>query len=317
MSRLHSRFRLLLVSTLVIALVLTLAACRPRSAGDQLRGEILIDGSSTVYPVASAAAEDFMDIYPRVRVNVGFSGTGAGFERFTRGETDISDASREIRDSEREALDEAGVDFVRFHIAYDGLSVMVNPENDFVDCLTVEELRRIWEPGSQINNWNQVRDGFPDLELKLYGPGTDSGTFDYFTEEIVGESGASRSDYTANEDDNILVQGISGDRGSLGYFGYAYYVQNSDQLKLLGVDNGSGCVLPNPDTIENQEYSPLSRPLFMYVKASSLEEKPELVKFLEFVNSEEGQAVIDEVGYVRLTDEAYQENIEKLQPYKD
>ena len=209
---------------------------------------IEIDGSSTVFPVSEAVAEEFGKINSSVRVNVGVSGTGGGFKRFTAGDTDISDASRPIKDSEATLATENGVQYMELKVGTDGLSVMVNPQNDWAECLTVEELKKIWEPGSTISNWNQVRSDFPDRPLRLYGADTDSGTFDYFTEEIMGESGLSRSDYTASADDNVLVQGISGDRNALGYFGYAYYAENEDKLKLVAVDNGEGCVAPTAET---------------------------------------------------------------------
>ena len=226
----------------------------------KLTGTIEIDGSSTVFPVSEAVAEEFNKIHGDVRVNVGVSGTGGGFKRFTVGETDISDASRPIKDKESAAAKENGVEYIELLVGTDGLSVVVSPQNDFVDCLTVAELKRIWEPGfDHRQNWSQVRSDFPDRPLRLYGADTDSGTFDYFTEEIVGEVQASRADYTASADDNVLVQGISGDRNALGYFGYAYYAENPDKLKLVAVDNGAGCVTPTPATIESGEYgSPVS-----------------------------------------------------------
>ena len=200
-----------------------------------LSGTIEIDGSSTVFPVSEAVAEEFGKLHRDVRVNVGVSGTGGGFKRFTAGETDISDASRPIKDREAAAAKENGVEYIELKVGTDGLSVTVSPENGFVDCLTVAELKRIWEPGSKITRWNQVRPEFPDRPMRLYGADTDSGTFDYFTEEIVGEAQASRADYTASADDNVLVQGISGDRNALGYFGYAYYAENPDKLKVVAV----------------------------------------------------------------------------------
>ena len=241
-----------------------------------LKGTIEIDGSSTVYPISEAVAEDFNKLYPNVRVNVGVSGTGGGFKRFTNGETDITDASRPIKNpKETSKAEKNGIKYVELRLGTDGLSVMVSPSNDFIDCLTTAELRQIWEPGSTINNWNQVRAEFPDQQIRLYGPDTDSGTFDYFTEEIMGEAQLSRPDYTASADDNVLVQGISGDKGSLGYFGYAYYQENEDKLKLVAVDSGSGCVKPSPETIPSGAYSPLSRPLFLYVNTESYK-RPEV-----------------------------------------
>ena len=309
---------------LVLLLPLVLAAgCRsgpPNGSGDGLGGEINIDGSSTVFPITEAVAEEFRREHPEVRVNVGISGTGGGFKRFTAGETDISDASRLIKDSEAEIAAQNDVEYLEFRVALDGLSVVVSTSNDFVSCLTVEELKRIWEPGkvasgeitnNPITNWNQVRDTFPDRSLNLYGPDTDSGTFDYFTEVIVGEVQASRADYTASADDNVLVQGISGDRNGLGYFGYAYYEENRDLLKVVAVDSGSGCVKPTLDTIEGGEYAPLSRPMFIYVRQDSLQ-RPEVMTFAVFY-MEHGAELALEVGYISLPAEEYLENVQKIQ----
>ena len=281
------------------------------TANTGLAGAIEVDGSSTVFPITEAVAEEFRVDNPKVQVNVGVSGTGGGFKRFTEGDTDISDASRPIKDSERTAAAENGIEFIELRVAIDGLSVLVNPDNDFVECLTVEELRTIWQPGSTIDNWSQVRAGFPDQRLRLYGPGTDSGTFDYFTEEIVGEAQASRADYVASEDDNILVVGINGDRDALGYFGYAYYEQNPDKLKLVAIDEGAGCVTPTPATIESGDYAPLSRPLFIYVNKAALA-RPEVKAFVDFylVN---GAELATEVGYVRLSEAEYQANLVAVQ----
>ena len=220
-----------------------------------------------MFPVTEAVAEEFRKDNPNVQVNVGVSGTGGGFKRFTAGETEVTNASRPIKDSERAAAAENGIEFLELWVGIDGLSVMVNPGNDFVDCLTVEELKAIWEPGSTVDNWSQVRPGFPDQGIRLYGPGTDSGTFDYFTEEIVGEAQAARSDFVASEDDNVLVVGIN-DRTALDFFGYAYYAENPDKLKLVAIDAGGGCVTPTPATIESGQYQPLSRPLFIYAPST-------------------------------------------------
>lgn len=272
-----------------------------------MEGTVEIDGSSTVYPISEAVAEEFNKLYPDVRVNVGVSGTGGGFKRFTSGETDISDASRPMKNpKETDKAEENGINYVELRLGTDGLSVMVSPDNDFVQCLTTEELKRIWEPNSSINNWNQVRDGFPDQKLRLYGPDTDSGTFDYFTEEIMGEIQMSRADYTASADDNVLIQGIAGDKGSLGYFGYAYYRESEDKLNLVAVDSGAGCVLPGPETIPSGEYSPLSRPLFIYVNLTSLE-RSEVRTFVDFY-MEHGPALTNEVGYVASDPDVYSEN---------
>ena len=279
----------------------------PTSApAERLSGTIEIDGSSTVFPISQAVAEEFRRGQPDVQVNVGVSGTGGGFQRFARGETDISDASRPIKDSEREAAAANGVEFIEMRVGTDGLSVIVHPDNDFVDCLTVEELNSIWKPGSEIDNWSQVRAGFPDQRLRLYGPDTDSGTFDYFTEEVNGEAQVSRSDYTASADDNVLVQGIAGDRGALGYFGYAYYQENEGVLKAVAIDGGSGCVAPETSTIEDGTYSPLSRPLFIYVNAESLA-RPEVAAFVEYY-MDNGYELTAEVGYVPTSREDYAAN---------
>lgn len=275
---------------------------------DTLSGTVEVDGSSTVFPISEAVAEDFR-LYEqsKVRVNVAISGTGGGFKRFITGETDISNASREIRDKEISTARENGIEFIEMRVGTDGLSVVVNPKNDFVECLTVEELNKIWSSGSDLDNWNQVRPEFPDRPLRLYGPDTDSGTFDYFTEEINGEAQVSRSDYTASADDNVLVQGISGDRNSLGYFGYAYYIENSDKLKAVAVDNGNGCVNPGPVAIADGSYTPLSRPLFIYVNVASLA-NPAVKAFVQYY-MEEGAKLTSEVGYIAADASVYADNL--------
>ncbi len=276
----------------------------------ELTGTIEIDGSSTVFPVTEAVAEEFRKLHPRVQVNVGVSGTGGGFKRFTAGETDISNASRPIRDSESDDAEANGLEYYQLRVGIDGLSVMVNPNNDFVDCLTVGELKAIWEPGSTVDNWSQVRSGFPNQRIRLYGPGTDSGTFDYFTEEIVGEVQAARSDFVASEDDNVLVVGINGDKVALGFFGYAYYAENADKLKLVAIDDGEGCVTPTPETIESGAYKPLSRSLFIYVSAEAYK-RPEVAAFVDFY-IEHAAALVTEVGYVRLSELEYTVNVAAL-----
>ena len=231
--------------TLGLLALVALAACGGgQGTSTGLTGQIEIDGSSTVFPITEAVAEEFHGLHPGVRVNVGVSGTGGGFKRFTVGDTDISNASRPIKASEEGTAADNAVEYLEISVGIDGLAVLVHPGNGFVSCLTVEELSAIWQPGSGMDSWSQVRPGLPDEPMRLYGPGTDSGTFDYFTEEINGESGASRPDFTASEDDNVLVQGIAGDRQALGYFGYAYYAENQDKLKALEIDAGDGCVAP-------------------------------------------------------------------------
>ena len=268
-----------------------------------LSGDIEIDGSSTVFPISQAAAEEFRKEHPKVQIPVGISGTGGGFKRFTVGETDISDASRAIKDSEREQAAENGIEFIELKVAFDGLSVLVNPDNDFVTCMTKEELKKLWEPGSTVKKWNEIRSEWPDKEIRLYGPDTDSGTFDYFTDAINGEEDASRPDYTQSADDNVLVQGIAGDRNSLGYFGYAYYTENQDKLKVVAVDGGSGCITPSASSINDGSYAPLSRPMFIYVNKASLE-RPEVKAFIEFY-LENAPALAAEVGYVALPQADY------------
>ncbi len=250
--------------------------------GGDVSGPINIDGSSTVGPFAQAAAEGFQAQYPDVKITVGTSGTGGGFEKFCAGETDISDASRPIKDDEEVPIcKKAGIDYKEVQVANDGISVVTNPELK-VDCLTVEQLKKLWNEGSKVKNLSEIDPSLPDTELSLFGPGTDSGTFDFFTDEINGEEGVSRKDYQPSEDDNVLVQGVEGEAGGLGYFGFSYYEQNQDKLNLVGVDAGSGCVTPASDTIQSGDYKPLSRPLFMYPAVKSLD-KPQVKAFMDYV----------------------------------
>ena len=281
------------------------------SGAAPLTGTVEVDGSSTVAPVSEAVAEEFKKQFPKTNVLVGVSGSGGGFKRFVIGETDISNASRDIKPSEAEKAKANGIDFAELRIGMDGLSVMVNTKNTFVDCLTTAELKKIWEPGSLINNWNEIRSSFPDQKLRLYGPGTDSGTFEFFTHEINGQSGASRDDYTMSEDDNVVVQGISGDQNSLGYFGYAYYEANKDKLKVIGIDSGEGCIVPSAETIDDASYKPLTRPLYIYVNKSSYTNKKVVKEFVDFYMQEAG-ALTAEVGYVPLKDEEYKANLDKV-----
>lgn len=286
------------------------------SDGDQLSGRVQIDGSSTVFPLTEAVAEEFMKKHPRARVTVGVSGTGGGFSKFVRQETDINNASRPISPSEGKLAEKNGVPYIELPVSYDGLAVIVHPENDWVECLTVDELRAIWEPNSSIERWNDIRSDFPDRPISLYGPGTDSGTYDYFTAAVLGEEGASRSDFTASEDDNVLVQGVGGDRSSLGFFGLAYYENNANKLKLIAVDNenpddGKGCIEPSAETVNNGTYQPLSRPEFIYVNANQADE-PAVRAFVEFYLNNAGE-LAREVGYVPLSDAAYQLGLKRFQ----
>lgn len=275
--------------------------------GGSSQNSVSVDGSSTVFPLTEAVAEEFMKDNPGARVNVGVSGTGGGFSKFLRGETDVNDASRPIAPNEIERAEESGIEFIELPVAYDGLAVVVHPENDWVECLTVEELHEIWRPNSSIERWSEIRDDFPDRPLELYGPGTASGTYDYFTEAIVGESGASRSDFTSSEDDNVLVQGITGTETSLGYFGLAYYENNAEDLKVVGVDpderdGGASCVTPDAQSVQTGEYRPLSRPLFIYVNPANV--TPTVKAFVDFYLENAG-ALAPDVGYVGMPNEAY------------
>ncbi len=275
-----------------------------------LRGNIEIDGSSTVFPITQAVAEEFRKTNGAVQVPVGISGTGGGFKRFVVGEIDIADASRPISTTEKESALKNGIEYIEFKVAFDGLSVMVHPGNKFVTCLTTAELKKITDTGSTVLKWNQVRPEFPNQDLWLYGPGSDSGTFDYFTEVINGKAKQHRVDYTPSEDDNILVRGVSGDDRSIGYFGFAYFEQNKDKLKLVSVDGGKGCVLPSKQTIEDGTYSPLSRPLYIYVNKKSMA-RPEVKAFVEYYLK--NAAVLSaEVGYVALPQALYDEGLAKL-----
>ncbi len=300
------------IALLLLAAAVGVAAGCSRAAPPgktALAGTVRVDGSSTVFPITEAVAEEFGKEHPAVRVTVGISGTGGGFKKFVEGVTDIQDASRPITDAEKERARAAGIEYAEVPVAYDGLAVVANPANTWADCLSLAELRRVWEPGSKAVRWRDVRPAWPDTPLRLFGPGTDSGTFDYFTEAVVGEARKSRPDYTASEDDNVLVAGVAGERGALGYFGFAYYEENRDRLKILGVDGGRGCVVPSADNIRAGEY-PLSRPLFLYVNRASLS-RPEVREFLRFYLTE-GARLVGQVGYVPLPKEKYQASLREL-----
>lgn len=309
-------FRSLTLALAVIFSIFT-AGCGPKSdtegTNEELQGEIRIDGSSTVYPITEAVAEEFRAEFPDVRVTVGVSGTGGGFNKFGRGEIDINDASRPIKEGEAAEAQKNNIGFVELKVAYDGLVVVVNKDNNWLNDVRVEDLKKIWEPGAQekITRWNQINPSWPNEEFHLYGPGVASGTYDYFTEVIVGKSGSSRGDYTASEDDNVLVQGISGDKNGLGFFGLAYYEENKDKLKLVGVNGGKGVVLPSEETVKNGTYAPLSRPVFIYVSEKSLE-RPEVSAFVQFYLENASQLVPD-VGYIPLTDQEYETELQKLE----
>ncbi|WP_282685786.1 MULTISPECIES: PstS family phosphate ABC transporter substrate-binding protein [unclassified Streptomyces] len=296
---------------LTAAVMLAASACGGADAGsggeggDKLSGTVKVDGSSTVAPLSTVAAQLFQQANPGVKVTVGTSGTGGGFEKFCAGETDISNASREIKDEEKALCEKKGVKFEQFSVANDGLSVVVSKDNDFVECLTMEQLKKIWEPGSKVNNWNQVDPKFPNQKMDLFGAGTDSGTFDYFTDAVNGEEGASRTDYNPSEDDNVTVRGVSGSKGGIGYFGLSYFEENKDKLKALKIDGGDGCVAPSVETVQNGTYTPLGRPLFIYPKASSLE-KPEAEAFVEYY-VENSAEIAEKAQFVPLNDEQQKE----------
>ena len=267
--------------------------------GGDLSGKIRIDGSSTVAPFAQAAAEEFQAQYPDVKITVGTSGTGGGFEKFCAGETDISNASRPIKDDEEVPIcKKNNVTYKEVQVANDGIAVVTNPELK-VDCMTVEQLKELWNEGSKVTKLSEIDPSFPDTELSLFGPGTDSGTFDYFTDVINGEEGVSRKDYQPSEDDNVLVQGVSGEAGGLGYFGFSYFEQNQDKLGLVGVDDGAGCVKPSTEAIQSGEYKPLSRPLFMYPSDKALKQ-PEVKAFMDYV-VENYQAIAEAAQIVPMS----------------
>jgi phosphate transport system substrate-binding protein len=310
----HPKRGRLVVATLALALLA--AACgggdeNGSGGGGGLSGTIRIDGSSTVAPLSEAAAEFFQEENRDVRVTVGTSGTGGGFEKFCNGETDISDASRPIKDEEKAICDQKGVVFEELQVANDGLSVVVHPDNDWAECLTVDQLKKIWDQGSTVKNWKDVDPRFPDEPMELFGAGTDSGTFDYFTDAINGEEGRSRTDYNATEDDNVTVQGVSGSKGGIGYFGLSYLLQNEGKVKGIQVDGGDGCVTPSEETVQSGEYKPLSRPLFIYAKQELLD-RPEGLAFIEFY-LENIDSIAEQALFVALTDEQKAETSGKVE----
>ena len=278
-----------------------------------LTGKVRVDGSSTVFPITEAVAEEFQKLNRKVRVTVGISGTGGGFKKFSAGQTDINDASRSIKKSEIQKARKNGIGFIELPVAFDGLSVVINLKNDFVDYLTVTELRKIWQPGSTVKYWSDVRPEWPKLSINLYGPGADSGTFDYFTKVINGKSQASRPDFTASEDDNVLVMGVAGDENALGYFGYAYYLENRSRLKVVPIDGGNGPVRPSEQTINDGSYKPLSRSIYIYISNVG-SKRPEVKEFVHFY-LKNASMLVKEVGYIPLPDEGYQLAQDRLEKW--
>ncbi len=296
-------------TVVVVATGLALAACGGSDdsgggggeGGEAVSGAVAIDGSSTVEPLSSAAAELFMGENPDANVTVGTSGTGGGFKKFCAGETDISDASRPISDDEIAICEENDIAYTELLVANDALSVVVNKENDWAECLTVEQLNKMWAPDSTVKNWNEVDPSFPNEQLELFGAGSDSGTFDYFTDAINGEEGASRTDYKPTEDDNVTVTGVAGTKGALGYFGFSYLEENSDKIKAVKIDGGDGCVEPSAEAAQDGTYKPLARPLFIYVSDAGLK-KPQVLAFAEFY-LEENKSIVEAAKFITLTDE--------------
>ncbi len=301
---------------LALALALAGAACgggdtAGGQGGTELSGTIRIDGSSTVAPLSEAAAELFQQEHRDVRVTVGTSGTGGGFEKFCNGETDVADASRPIKQSEIDACAANGVRYEELAVANDGLAVVVSPQNTWATCLTVDQLEKVWAPGSTVSNWREIDPSFPDERLVLFGAGTDSGTFDYFTEAINGKEGASRTDYNATEDDNVTVNGVSGTRGALGYLGLSYVEENEGKLKALQIDGGNGCVAPSTQTVQNDTYKPLGRPLFVYPSAEAVA-RPEVQEFLRFY-IETSDEIAEQALFVPMTDQQQRQSLAKIE----
>jgi phosphate transport system substrate-binding protein len=307
----------------IAALALALSACGGQSdandgsgsgsdGGGDASGSVAIDGSSTVYPLSNAAAELIGEQNPNIKVTVGEAGTGGGFEVFCQGQTDISDASRPIEDDEATACSDGKVEYTELHVATDALTVVVNKDLD-IDCLTTDQLKKLWEPKAEgkVTNWKQLDPSFPDEKISLFGPGTDSGTFDYFTDAINGEEGASRTDYESSEDDNVIVQGVAGTEGASGYFGYTYYEENQDTLKAVAVDSGNGCVAPSPETAQDGSYAPLSRPLFIYVNNKSYADKAQVSEFVDFY-IDQLPAITKAAKYIPLNDEQTSKTKEAL-----
>jgi phosphate transport system substrate-binding protein len=319
------RYKNLVVTAIMCGLLVIATACGTGGTEDagettgagggnkKLSGEIKIDGSSTVYPIMEAVAEEYQMVQPDVRVSVGLSGTGGGFKAFIAGETDMSNASRPIKDEEKAQLEEKGIKYSELRLAFDGLSVVVNKDNNWVDSLTIDELKKMWIEDGTTKKWSDIRKGWPDEEIKFYSPGTDSGTFDYFDEVILDDQPIVEK-ATLSEDDNILVQGVTGDKNGIAYFGFAYYLENKENVKIVPIDGGKGPVEPTNETIESGEYAPLSRPLYTYVKNESVK-RAEVYDYAKFL-IENASVLAEDVGYVRLPEEEYQKDLETLEGLK-
>lgn len=297
------------MTSLICGLVLTLSfiGCSKKEASTPQQ-IITVDGSSTVFPITEAMAEEFQKTAPNVRVTIGVSGTGGGFKKFTAGEVDINNASRTIKEEEKAKALEHQIEYVEIPVAFDGITIVVNPKNTWAKDMTKEELHKIWAAESTVKTWDQVRAGWPKKEIKLYGPGTDSGTFDYFTEAVNGKAQSCRADFTKSEDDNVLVQGVAGDEGALGFFGYSYYISNKDKVNLVAI-NG---ILPTIETINNATYAPLSRKVFIYVNKKSLKEKAELQNFIRFY-LQSAPKLVAEIGFVALSSAEYEGQLQATQ----
>lgn len=311
-------FKFMALTAVMSGAIAVTAACGSGGSngtgGGQLKGNVAVDGSSTVYPIMEAISEEYMAAQPDVKVSVGLAGTGGGFEKFIAGETDMSNASRPIKDEEKAGLEEKGIEYTELKLAFDGLSIVVNKDNDFIDHLTVDELKKLWVDTGKAKKWSDIRPEWPKEEIKFYSPGTDSGTYDYFNEVILEEQPIV-ADATLSEDDNVLVQGVTGDENAIGFFGFAYYEANKDKLKVVPIDGGKGPVKPDHDTIQSGEYAPLSRPLYTYVANKSVAEKEQVADYTEFV-LENAAELAEEVGYVKLPEEEYKKDMDALETLK-
>lgn len=313
------RFKFMAMTAVMGGVIAVAAGCgsddTKTSSGEgkgsgQLQGEVITDGSSTVFPIMEAVAEEYMATQPDVKVSVGSSGTGGGFKKFIAGDTDLANASRPVKEEESALLDEKGVEYTELKLAFDGISIVANKDNEFIDSLTVEELQKLWIDNGKVKKWSDIRPEWPNEEIKFYSPGIDSGTYDYFNEVILEEKPMVEN-ATLSEDDNVLVQGVEGDKNAIGFFGYAYYSENKDKLKIISIDNGKGAVEPTHETIKSGEYAPLSRPLYTYVANKAVAEKEQVADYTQFIIENAGE-LAEEVGYISLPEEEYQKDLDKL-----